>query len=73
MIRISKEDAMYMREQGYGYCVHRCNSRRPSYYLVEEKNEGYFDKKKRKFVVTKPGALAVYNEHISGKSSKSKK
>lgn len=41
MVKISKKEALIMREKGYGEFVKKTFSKHPSYFLVEEKENIY--------------------------------
>lgn len=63
LIKISKNDAVWMREHGYADCVKKSYSNNPHYYLVEEADTYGWNPKTRKKYVKKQGALSVYYDY----------
>lgn len=70
IIKISKSDAKYMREQGYGQYVKKSHSKHPTYYLVEEPDVTVYNKNARRRDIAKYGALSVYKMHRKEISNK---
>lgn len=60
IIKITKDDAFYMRKHGYAESVKKSKSKHPTYYLVEEPDVYGYDKKNHKRYVKKKGALSFY-------------
>lgn len=63
IIKITKDDAFYMRKHGYAESVKKSKSKHPTYYLVEEPNVYGYDKENHKRYVKKKGALSFYYEY----------
>lgn len=63
IIKISKEDAFYMRKNGYGEHVKKSKSKHPTYYLVEEPDTYRYDRKTHKRYVVHKGALNFYYDY----------
>lgn len=63
IIKISKDDAFYMRENGYNEAVKKSKSKHPTYYLVEESDTYRYDKHTRKRYIIKYGALSFYRKY----------
>lgn len=63
IIKISKEDAFYMRRHGYSEAVKKSKSKHPTYYLVEEPDNYRYDKETHKRYVSRQGALSFYRNY----------
>lgn len=63
LIKISRNDASYMRKAGYEYFVKKSYSGHSTYYLVEEKDTYEYNPKTHKRELVKRGALYVYRRY----------
>lgn len=63
LIKISKSDAIYMRNNGYGEFVKKTYSKHPTYFLVEEQDTYEYNRKTRRRDIVKYGALSVYRQY----------
>lgn len=53
ILKITKRDAFFMRSIGYGEYINKSYSRKPTYYLVEERNALKAYKKYRDSLIVK--------------------
>lgn len=60
IIKITKNDAFYMRKHGYTEFVKKSKTKHPTYYLVEEPDVYGYDKRNHKRYIKKKGALSFY-------------
>lgn len=68
MLLISKSDALYMRSKGFEELVKSSsNKRHKHYYLVEEPDSWYWDRKLHKKIITRVGALSFYKKYKSSR------
>ena len=64
MIKISKKEAEFMRENGYDEFVKHSYSKHKTYYLVEEQNDVYrYDPKKGKRALIRLSALNMLKKY----------
>ena len=64
LIKITKNEAMFMRKNGYEEFVKHTFSKHKTYYLVEEKMDVYkYDPKKGKRVLSRLSALNMLDKY----------
>ena len=64
MIKITKHEANYMRENGYDEFVKHTWTKNKTYYLVEERNDVYkYDPKKGKRTLVRLSALNMLKKY----------
>ncbi len=68
MIKLTKEEAFKLRDEGYSDFVKKSHSKHPTYYLVEEKNDVYkYSSKEGKRVLVRLSALNMLEKYRKSK------